>query len=270
MRAAGSSSSSPTATGFWRRRRRLARGAAAQDGADPRDHLGGAERLDDVVVGAELEADDLVHLGPARGQHHDRHVGAATQLAADVAAVAVGKRQVEHHQVGLARGRPAPAPRRRSPVTSGSKPARRSASANGWEIDSSSSTTRMRPPGAWLVIRHCRAISALPGRPPQVLPALYPPLSGAWKGLFAQCAPQPRARREHREERESKIAAGATVVVLGGLGGLALSQGNRPPSQQVADKPVVRTKVIRRTIHVTKHAKPKHPPAGSGTGASAA
>ena len=63
---------------------------------------------------------------------------------------------------------------------------------------------------------------------------------------------------------KAKVAAGATVITLGGLGGLALSQGGKAPSKPVADKPVVHTKVIRRTIHVTKHAKPKHPPAGSG------
>jgi hypothetical protein len=62
---------------------------------------------------------------------------------------------------------------------------------------------------------------------------------------------------------KAKVATGATVVLLGGLGGLALSQGNKAPSKPVADKPLVRTKVIRRTIHVTKHAKPKHPPAGA-------
>jgi hypothetical protein len=43
---------------------------APQHGADARDHLGAGERLDDVVVGAQLEADDAVGLGPARG-HHD-------------------------------------------------------------------------------------------------------------------------------------------------------------------------------------------------------
>lgn len=62
---------------------------------------------------------------------------------------------------------------------------------------------------------------------------------------------------------KAKVATGATVVLLGGLGGLALSQGNQTPGKQVADKPVVHTKVIRRTVHVTKHAKPKHPPAGA-------
>jgi len=60
-----------------------------------------------------------------------------------------------------------------------------------------------------------------------------------------------------------KIATGATAVLLGGLGGLALSQGGKEPVKPVADKPVVHTKVIRRTIHVTKHAKPKHPPAAA-------
>ncbi|MGN6587656.1 MAG: hypothetical protein ACTHKT_09335 [Solirubrobacterales bacterium] len=62
---------------------------------------------------------------------------------------------------------------------------------------------------------------------------------------------------------KAKFAAGATVVLLGGLGGVALSQGNKAPSKPVADKPIIRTKVIRRTVHVTKHAKPKHPPAAA-------
>jgi len=62
---------------------------------------------------------------------------------------------------------------------------------------------------------------------------------------------------------KTKIATGATVVFLGGLTGLALSQGGKAPSKPVADKPVVHTRVIRRTIHVTKHAKPKHPVAAA-------
>ncbi|HYQ78324.1 MAG TPA: hypothetical protein VEP91_04355 [Solirubrobacterales bacterium] len=62
---------------------------------------------------------------------------------------------------------------------------------------------------------------------------------------------------------KAKVATGATVVLLGGLTGLALSQGGGAPSKPVADKPIVHTKVIRRTVHVTKHAKPKHPPAAA-------
>lgn len=68
---------------------------------------------------------------------------------------------------------------------------------------------------------------------------------------------------------KAKVATGVTVVLLGGLGGIALSQGNKAPSKTLADKPVVHTKVIRRTIHVTKHAKPKHP-VGAGSAAAAA
>jgi hypothetical protein len=69
---------------------------------------------------------------------------------------------------------------------------------------------------------------------------------------------------------KTRIAAAATIIGLGGLAGVALSAGNHGASQPVAAKPLVRTKVIRRTIHVTKHAKPKHPvvaapPAGSSS-----
>jgi len=62
---------------------------------------------------------------------------------------------------------------------------------------------------------------------------------------------------------KAKVATGATVIALGGLTGLALSQGGKAPGTPVADKPIVHTKVIRRTVHVTKHAKPKHPPASA-------
>ena len=58
---------------------------------------------------------------------------------------------------------------------------------------------------------------------------------------------------------KKRVATISTVVALGGLTGLALSAGKQAPSKTVADRPAVQTKVIRRTIHVTKHAKPKHP-----------
>ena len=75
------------------------RRAATDDGADARDELAEAERLDDVVVGAELQPDDPVDLFGARGHHDDRHVGARPQLAAHVEAVAVGQAEVEQHHV---------------------------------------------------------------------------------------------------------------------------------------------------------------------------
>jgi hypothetical protein len=64
----------------------------------------------------------------------------------------------------------------------------------------------------------------------------------------------------------TRIAAAATVFGLGGLAGLALGAGQHQPTATVAEKPAIQTKVIRRTIHVTKHAKPKHPAAGPGGG----
>ena len=78
---------------------------APQHRPDPRGHLAGAERLDDVVVGAELEADDAVGLLAAGGEHDDRDLGALAERAGDVVARPVGEHHVEEDEVGhLARG----------------------------------------------------------------------------------------------------------------------------------------------------------------------
>jgi hypothetical protein len=65
---------------------------------------------------------------------------------------------------------------------------------------------------------------------------------------------------------KSQIAAIMTAGVLGGLAGFALGHEDQVPAanQPTAAKPAMHTKVVHRTIHVTKHAKPKHPPAGAG------
>ena len=66
------------------RRRRAAASAsssrapgARQERAHARHQLLGAERLDHVVVGADLQADDAVGLVAARGEHHDRQAARA-------------------------------------------------------------------------------------------------------------------------------------------------------------------------------------------------
>ena len=92
------------------RRGRVA-AAAAQHRADARDHLGGAERLDHVVVGAQLEADDPVRLGAARGEHDDRDRRLAPQLAADLAPVAVRAARCRAGRGSGRGGGRAPAPR---------------------------------------------------------------------------------------------------------------------------------------------------------------
>ncbi len=133
-RARTSTSSAPTFSGRVARRRLV----AARDGVDPGDQLAEAERLDHVVVGAELEADHLVDLLPARRDHDDRHVRALAQPAADRVAVRVGQAQVEEDDVG------GPAASASAPVAARStvNPSRRSPSASGSAIESSSSTSR--------------------------------------------------------------------------------------------------------------------------------
>jgi hypothetical protein len=64
---------------------------------------------------------------------------------------------------------------------------------------------------------------------------------------------------------KTRVAAAATILGLGGLAGIALNAGGRA-SAPVGVKPLVRTKVIHQTVHVTKHIKPKHPAAGGTPG----
>ena len=84
----------------------LARAGLAADAAhvraDPREQLARRERLGDVVVGADLEAEHAIGFFAARGHHDDRHVDARAQLAADLDAVAAGQHQIEHDAVVLA------------------------------------------------------------------------------------------------------------------------------------------------------------------------
>ena len=82
-----------------RRRARAVELAAAQLGADPAEQLADRERLGDVVVGADLEPDDLVDLGVLGGQQDDRHRAAGADVATDVEAAAAGHHDVEDQQV---------------------------------------------------------------------------------------------------------------------------------------------------------------------------
>ncbi len=74
---------------------------ASQDGLDARDELARGERLGQVVVGAHLEPEQLVELVVARGQHHDRDRGVATELAGDLETVEAGQAEVEDDEIGV-------------------------------------------------------------------------------------------------------------------------------------------------------------------------
>ena len=75
-------------------------GGAAHQRPQPRQHLLHMERLGDVIVGAGVDALDLVAPPVAGGQDQDRHraPGLAPRLE-DRDAVALGQADVEHDRV---------------------------------------------------------------------------------------------------------------------------------------------------------------------------
>jgi len=77
--------------------------APPQNGTHASDELRRAERLRHVVVRAELEAKDAVHLLAARAHHQDRHARGLADLAENVATVSVRKHDVEKDDVGRVR-----------------------------------------------------------------------------------------------------------------------------------------------------------------------
>ena len=77
------------------------RTGAAQQGTDPRLQLVNVERLDEVVVGARVEAVDPIRDGVAGRQHEHRDpVALATQQATHLKAVDVRQPDVKHDRVG--------------------------------------------------------------------------------------------------------------------------------------------------------------------------
>ena len=74
---------------------------AAQESLRTRDELLWMERLGQVVIGADLEADDLVGDLVAGGQHDDRDLALLADLLADGEAVDSRQHNVEDHQVRL-------------------------------------------------------------------------------------------------------------------------------------------------------------------------
>ena len=92
---------------------------APQDGLHAAAELAHRERLRDVVVGAELEAEHLVGLLGLRGEHDDRHGAARADRAADVEAVHPRQHHVEHDEVEVVLAQPVerlPAVERRNDV----------------------------------------------------------------------------------------------------------------------------------------------------------
>ena len=76
----------------------------ADGGAHACEQLGGAERLGQVVVRAEIERLHLVVLVRAGGNHHHRQARPRAQLAQDVNAVHVRQTEIEDDQIRTVRG----------------------------------------------------------------------------------------------------------------------------------------------------------------------
>src|SRR5262249_31589245 len=72
---------------------------AAQDRLYPRDQLARAERLDDVVISPELEADNPVGLLAASRQHDDRYLALSAKDAAHFQAIYPRQHQAEHDEI---------------------------------------------------------------------------------------------------------------------------------------------------------------------------
>src|ERR1035437_5448131 len=79
----------------------------AKERLDATHQLAQPERLGDVVVRAKLQADDLVHLFVAGGQHQDRRLGAARAEATEyLEAVDTGQSNIKDHEIRrLAKGK---------------------------------------------------------------------------------------------------------------------------------------------------------------------
>ena len=85
-------------------------GARRTQRPQPREQLAEVERLDEVVVGAGVEAADAVATSVARGEHEDRRPALAlAQRAADREAVAARQHHVEDDRVVVPHRAPAAA-----------------------------------------------------------------------------------------------------------------------------------------------------------------
>ncbi len=71
----------------------------AQDRHHAGDHLARAKRLRDIIVGAELDAEDAIDLVVARGEEKDRQIALAAQAPADLDPIHPRHVDVEHDQV---------------------------------------------------------------------------------------------------------------------------------------------------------------------------
>jgi hypothetical protein len=76
---------------------------AAQDGADARQQLARVERLGEIIVGAQLQPDDLVGIVAPRGHHDERRAPALADAPGESEAVHPGQHEIHQQDVEPAR-----------------------------------------------------------------------------------------------------------------------------------------------------------------------
>ena len=74
------------------------RGGAAQDGVNSRGELAGIEGFGEVIIGADFQSDDPVHVVAVRGEHDDGNGGHGTDFAENLEAAHAGKHHVENDE----------------------------------------------------------------------------------------------------------------------------------------------------------------------------
>ena len=66
----------------------------AQDGFDAQPHFARTERLGHIIIRAQLQTDDAIHLVTFRGQHQNRHVAGSPDFATQIEPRAVGQSEI--------------------------------------------------------------------------------------------------------------------------------------------------------------------------------
>jgi len=72
-----------------------AEGAAADDGAEPGEELAGGECLGEIIIGADLEADDAVGFIATGSEHEDGDIAGFANLLEDLEAIDAWEHEVE-------------------------------------------------------------------------------------------------------------------------------------------------------------------------------
>jgi hypothetical protein len=98
LRVAGSSSISPTRTISGAAGDRLVGARAAQDRSNPRDQLAWIKRLGQIIVGANLQADDAIYVFAARSQQQHGKSRGGANAPQHFETVNAGKHYIQHNQ----------------------------------------------------------------------------------------------------------------------------------------------------------------------------